>query len=389
MKNTLIFTILLLLLANFIIAQKPQVILGIAKENKTIEYYENQYDLWDVVTQKDPKNGFAWRQKYLAKRAFLQKTKPEVWKNNKPAIYAELDIIIQKAKKYIDHTFEYYFIKSNNTSGKESVEYSQKAYELDPERTETYGWLFVDAVANFKNAKAQEIGHKMLANNIYSHANLIWNLNALNSMEKDAVFIGNGDMDILPKWVLQYGDYKRNDILVVSVWRMINDEKYYNRIINEVGMTQPNKTQKDFQNAAEYVEYLMLELLKNGKRKTYMTSGSNVKFFNKYDIADKMYQVGTVMVYSENRFDNNRVLRENLKNYYMDHILQNYQMHPEDEIIDTHMHLIYLASIMNAMEYYEKNKMESQVEYYRKLIKAIAAKSGRENEILGWYTPKS
>ena len=368
-------------------AQKPQVILGIAKENKTVDYYEKQYNLWQKETKEDPENGFAWRQMYLAKRAYLQKTKSEVWRNNKPRIYKELDAIIAKARPFIDNTFEYYFIKAQNSSGKISLENSKKAYSLDSDRPEIYGWLFVDAVGSFQSEKAKELGSKMIHHNIYSNANLLWNLNSLNSMEKDAIFIGNGDQDILPKWVLQYGDNQRNDVLVISIWNMVNDKKYKQTVLNKIGMNEPPKGSDDFSNASDYVDYLTLALLKNGKRKAYMSSGSNVQFFKKHGIADNMYLVGNVVVYAENRFDNNKVLRANLKKYHLNHLIQNYQVHPEDGIIDTYMHLTYLPGIMNALEYYEKNKMTEEVEYYRKIIKAIASDSGKEKEVLSWYTP--
>ena len=263
------------------------------------------------------------------------------------------------------------------------------AYELDPDRNETHGWLFVDVVMNFKHKKAKKIGARLLKNNLYSNANLIWNLNSLNTMEKNSIFIGNGDLDIIPKWALQYGNGVREDILVISRWSMANDESYRDSIFHKIGMNKLEKSIEDFTSPTEYVDYLTLHMLKNRKRKAYMTCGGDMNFFEKSGIADKIYLVGTTYVYSENRFDNNRVLRENLDQYQLDHLIKNFQKHPEDQMINTHMHLSYLPGIMNVLEYYEKNNLAEKALYFEKVFKTIAAQSGKEKEVLGWYTPGS
>ena len=385
-----IFSLLFLLIfSTILLSQKPQEILGIAKEDKSTAYYKEQFKLWSDKTQKKPTNGYAWRQKYLAQRAFLQKSYPEEWQNEQHKIYNKLDKIIKEAKPHIDQTFEYYFIKSQNCTGEESVKFSQMAYDIDPSRKETYGWLFVNAVIQSNEDKADELGKRMVANNIYSNANLLWNLNSLNTMTENSIFIGDGDLDILPKWVLQHGDDQRKDILVISKWNMVNDDKYRKSIYEKIGVREPVKKISDFVSPTEYAEYLTLTLLRNGKRKAYMSCGTDVKLFEKNGISNKMYLVGTAYVYSENRFDNKRVLRENLNKYQLDHLLKNYQNHPEDKMIDTYMHLSYLPAVLNALEFYHKNKMREEITYYEKILKMVASKSGREAEVLGWYNPKS
>ncbi|MDG2450924.1 MAG: hypothetical protein P8M34_14845 [Saprospiraceae bacterium] len=387
--KSLLIVLSLLLFSLPFSAQKPQKILGIAKEDKSLEYYLEQKELWEKEIKKDPENGNAWRQKYSAQRAFLQKSYPNLWQNDQAQIFSQLNEIIVDAKEYIDGSFEFYFIKSLNSTGKESIKYSKMAYELDPDRNETHGWLFVDVVMNFKHKKAKKIGARLLKNNLYSNANLIWNLNSLNTMEKNSIFIGNGDLDIIPKWALQYGNGVREDILVISRWSMANDESYRDSIFHKIGMNKLEKSIEDFTSPTEYVDYLTLHMLKNRKRKAYMTCGGDMNFFEKSGIADKIYLVGTTYVYSENRFDNNRVLRENLDQYQLDHLIKNFQKHPEDQMINTHMHLSYLPGIMNVLEYYEKNNLAEKALYFEKVFKTIAAQSGKEKEVLGWYTPGS
>ncbi len=90
--------------------------------------------------------------------------------------------IIAQSKKHIGNSFEYYLMEAMITSTKKSIEYTKMAYEIDPERIETYGWLLVYHVTRFEESEAQEIARKMLKHNIYSNANLKWNYSRIRIM---------------------------------------------------------------------------------------------------------------------------------------------------------------------------------------------------------------
>ena len=103
---------------NNIKAQEAQEILGIAKEVKSVDYYEQQSDLWEAKTNNNPKDAYAWLQYYKAERAFQQKSNPQLWASDQTAIFKKLNLIIGRAKQHVGDSFEYYLMLSANTVNK-------------------------------------------------------------------------------------------------------------------------------------------------------------------------------------------------------------------------------------------------------------------------------
>ena len=116
------------------------------------------------------------------------------------------------SKKQIDGTFEYYVMESMTCRGSKSAQFSQKAFEIDPNRSETHEGLLIHYITTFESEKAKSVATRMLANNHFSNSNLKWNYNSLQTAEINGVLITHGDLDAIPKWVLQYGNdkYVRN-----------------------------------------------------------------------------------------------------------------------------------------------------------------------------------
>ncbi len=367
-------------------AQKPQKIRGIAKEDKSIAYYQTQSSLWKQLTVEDPSNAEAWLQYYLAERARKQLQSQDQWLNQKATFYQELASIISQAQKYIPNTFEIYYLNGLNSEGDETLEAFQKAYAVDPNRTEVYGWLLVRYAFEFQEQKLAELAAKMLEHNSYSNANLYWNYNALQSVEKNAVILSNGDMDGIPKWVLQYGKNIRPDVLVVNKWMLSGDTEYRSRIWQLLKMDPPSKQRSDFHNHTAYTDYLAAALLKGSQRPAYISSGTPKAFFRQHNLEEEMYLVGNVLKYSNTDFDNTAALIRNVEtNYFLDYLIRDFQNHPEQEVVKKQMNLTYLPGLVHLKKHYQKTRNSEKVKYFDKLIYKIAADSGRKEEVLGWF----
>ena len=366
-------------------AQKPQKILGIAKENKPLSFYEEQSTLWCEILEADAKNAEAWHYYYKAQRSILQLQNP-AWPNDKATFYGQLAKILDRAQSSIGNTFEYHYLRGLNSEGADAIKSLQQAYTIDPDRPEVYGWLFTHHVPLFDEAQCRELAEKMLARDAYSNANLKWNYNALQTVEPNGIFIAIGDMDAIPKWVLQYGAQIRPDVLVVSKWFMASDDNYREKILAQIGMDALSKTAKAFANTSEYADYLVVQLLQNGKRPAYISSGTPREFFRETGLADRMYLVGNALKYAAQPFDNTSVLRENVEEkYYLEHLELNFQHHSEDQKVQTQMHLTYLPCLAHLRKYYREAGESVQETHYDRLIQQIAAASGREKEVLSWF----
>ena len=366
-------------------AQKPQKILGIAKEDKTISYYQQQAKLWQQLTQKDPKNAEAWHYYYKAERSKAQLQNPK-WVNDQEGFYAKLQPILQKAKKHIGNSFEYHYIQGMNAKGDRSIQAFTKAYEIDPDRSEVYGWLFTHYFPLFKEKQLKDLAKRMLKANIYSNANLKWNYNALQSAQANAVFISNGDMDGLPKLVLQYGQGVRKDILTVSKWFLAQFEDYRATVFKKLGIPKPSKKQTQFQSLSDYADYLAAYILKTSKRPAYISAGTPIQFFRDQGIKDNIYLVGNALKYAQKDFDNTAIIKQNIEEkYFLEYLLNNFQQHPEDEIVKTQMNLTYLPAFVHMKKHYQKKKKTQKVDFYNRLIERIASESGRKEEVLKWF----
>lgn len=368
-------------------AQKPQVILGIAKENKSVDYYQEQSNLWKKETTKKPNNAFAWWQYYKAQKAYFQLTQPQTWLNNQKEIFRQLNPIVAGAKKNVGNSFEYYLLEAvNNRWDPNSIDYLKKAYQIDPDRKEVHESLLIYYVRNFKKKEAAEVAQKMLENNYYSNASLMWNYNALQTVAPNSVFITNGDMDTIPKWVLQAAKGIRKDVLIISKWSMATLENYRKEMFKKIGMKPYDKKESDFSTAAEYVDHLVAYIMKNSPKPTYTGCGTSKKYFREMNMEENIYLVGTTFVFSKKNFDNFAVTKESFENKYrLEYLLDNFQTHEEDAVVKSHMNLTYLPGLIKMKHHFEKENNTKKANYYNALIEIIAKESGREEQVKSWF----
>jgi len=273
-----------------------------------------------------------------------------------------------------------------NSKNEDAIDAFKKAYAIDPDRSEVYGWLFTYYIPRFNEKECTDLSKKMLSCNTYSDANLKWNYNALVSIEKNGLLISNGDMDGLPKWVLQYGSGIRKDVLVINKPLLAYLQEYREKVYQKLSLSKPAKKESDFENISEYADYLVVDLLNRVKRPVYMSSGTSLQFFKDNQLEDNMFLIGNVLKYSTTSFDNIPLIKENIENkYYLEYLLQNFQEHQEDQMVKSRMNLTYLPAFMLLKKHYLSTKNEEKHEYISQLIDKIATDSGKKEEVLNWF----
>jgi hypothetical protein len=385
-KYSALLCLLFLFFSTSIFAQRPQKILGPAKEDKSINYYKEQSQLWQKVIKKEPKNGDAWVNYYKAERALLQLSEPKLFTNHPSTFYQRLQPILSKAKAKIQNTFDYHYIRGLNSDGDQAIQALQKAYSIDPDRSEIYGWLLVHYVPRLEQSQVNDLCQRMLKANIYSNANLTWNYNALQSIEKNGIIISNGDMDGMPKWVLQYGDNVRPDVLCLSKWLLAQYDDYRKDAMQKAGINRLAKKASDFETMSGYADYLAAAFLKQSKRPAYISAGTPIQFFRDHGIEDQIYLVGNALKYSETAFDNTEFIKKNVEEkYFLEYLFNNFQKHSEDEVVKGQMNLTYLPAFIHLKKHYQKLNKSKEVAHYDQLIQHIATESGRKEEVLNWF----
>ncbi len=368
-------------------AQKAQEIRGVATEKFPLSYYQEQSKLWQQEIAKKPSNSYAYWQWYKAERSFLIKESKGAWPDNKKEVYGKLKPIVAAAKKQVGDSFDYNFMVHANAieKGETTKEYLLKAYKADPDRYECYDNMMIHYVTNFDSKGTKEIAERMLKHNVFSNANLKWNYNALQTVEKNGIFISQGDMDGLPRWALQYGAGIRRDVTVISKWLLSIDE-YRKTVFLRFQIPPFGKKAEDFDGQTAYVDALAVHLMKNAKQKSYMGCGTPMSFFEKHNLKKDMYLVGTAFAYSKSGLDNMNLTKQNFEEKYdLEYLFNNFQTHHEDEMVKTWMNITYIPGLMKMKKHYEDLNEEAKVNYYSKLIERIAEESGRKEEIMSWY----
>lgn len=369
-----------------LLAQKPQKILGIAQEDKTPDYYRTQSSLWQQLLETNPQNKEAWTNYYRAERARLQLERPELWPGQKEAFFEILAPIVDRAESNIPNSFEYYLLKGMNSNEPESSTAFLKAYEIDPEREIIYGKLLVHYAFKMDEEALTEVSKRTLKANTYSNSCLMWNYNALYSIEENGLIVTNGDMDSMPKWVLQYGQGIRKDVLVANRWMLALDDGYRQKIFSLADLPIPEKDRSAFERTEDYVDYLTKEILVKSDRPAYMSTGTGIEFFRQYNLENYMYVVGNAIKYSEADFNNTRVIRDNFESkFYMEYLLQDFQSHPQSEVVKTRMNLTYLPGLFHLRDHYDQLELKEKSDRCSLFIDRIATDSGRKEQVLSWF----
>ena len=234
--------------------------------------------------------------------------------------------------------------------------------------------------------KSTEISKRMLASNYYSNALYKWNFNALETAEKDGVFITQGDNDSMPRWILQYGRGVRKDVSVVNVWMLNMDKGYRERIFTQLELPPMENRRSDFNGDVDYVDAIMIHILKNSKKPAYVNCGIDVNIFKEAGISDRMYLVGTAFRYSETKIDNLALLKKNFEhNYDLEYLYNEFQVHSEDEHVRQQINLTYIPGIMKLGNHYSLAGDKQKSDYYYGLFDHLAEMSGRQEQINSWY----
>lgn len=370
-------------------AQQAKEILGIANEQKGLEYYKTQSELWKEKLANNPKDKKAWVNYYKAKRAVYQKENYSFWVENRAEVFKKLDPILENLHKNLPNSFEYYWLKSTNTiNKKEAFKLASKAYSISPERKETYEELLIYYITKWQTEKAAVIANKILSSNLYANALYQWNLNSLNVANPESIIITHGDLDTLPKWVLQTAGSIRNDVLIINEWLMVDSDEYRKGVFLKLNINPFYKSVSGFKDKEVYKNKLLSYIIEQvGKtRAIHFDCGTDIKLFEELQIKEKMYLTGVSFTYSDEVIDNLILTKHNFEEVlYLDYLFSDFQNHPQSDMVKKTLNISYIPGLMKLKKHYTATNNQKMVKKCDALITKILDDSGRKQEILSWY----
>ncbi len=347
---------------------KAQKVYSIVKSKQSVEWYTQQAKLWGDILDKEPKNSDAWLNFYTANRMAKILGQP----------IADLNAIVDQMEQLIPDSYEFNLIKYwHGGNNLELFPYLKKAYEIDPNRPETYSDFITYYELKRNQEKVKEFAQKWFESNEISPNIMAWNYNVLMSLDPNAIILTAGDNDTYPLWIWQYVHNIRPDVTVMNTSLAI-DNNYRNALLNEIGIESFNNgldVLKDFQKFNIQLAQHLVD--KAVDKPVYL--GVSTPTFLRSAFEESLYVVGLALKHTDQRIDNVAILKNNYENHFLtDYLKADTQFDISAGIVD-HMNLNYIPAFTILYDHYEASGEDKKSADVRQLALRIAQKGGRED----------
>ncbi|MDP4686310.1 MAG: hypothetical protein NWS53_05395, partial [Salibacteraceae bacterium] len=284
-------------------------------------------------------------------------------------------------EKAIPNSFEYHYICYWNDGFRKSEEnfpHLQKAYEIAPNRYETYDDFFSYYLVRDDHGKLKELAEKWMKSNDISAGIYAWNYNMLISCEPNAILITHGDNDTYPALILQLAKNIRPDIVVMNNSLLLVDD-YRNAHFAKAGIKSMNADFSTFKSYEELNTALFGHIIENyGERPLYFGMGFNTDEFTL--LKDKVFNVGMAWKYSEEKFDNIAVIKKNFEKYYLLDYLKYSFSNDNSQGVVTHMNANYLVAMLTLYNHYIESE-DPKAEELKTMINHIAEANNMQDQV--------
>lgn len=197
---------------------EPEEQISFAQEDRPLEYYATQADLWWNELQKDLKNEKSWYNYYRANRN-AQGTAN--WSTDfvkeGPNLMLGEDIV-KIMGEHIHDSFTYNFVRGSTAAvypgeGK----YLLKAYQMNPDFPGLLATVVTYATSTHNLALRQEANKKWFKKREFPISLINHAYNTLQSVAENGILLTQHDNDTYPVWMLQDAKNMRTDILVINI----------------------------------------------------------------------------------------------------------------------------------------------------------------------------
>ncbi len=272
-------------------------IVGIVVEEHEAEWYHQQYEGWRKQTLQDPKDELAWMNCYRAKGYEIMYT-PDY-----PSADSVKSVLLEEMKRCIPGTYTYYACSymGPGMGQQESYDAGWNAFRLMPKKKTFYDydtWLcFLKLVGDKQHYPA--FAKEYVKSGIYSKELITFSMNELDCMEEGGIYVGNGDVTVIPKWLIQDGLGKHRDKLVLTYSFFFNDG-YCQQLYDELGIGEvpPMPELEYYEDYDIYIQKVINEVAVRTGRKLYMSKFNASNCYLTWDKQDALYDIGLLYVCS-------------------------------------------------------------------------------------------
>lgn len=363
--------------------QELQKVYRIVYVQKPNDWYIEQAKLWKKEIEKDRKNPEAWYNYYNAVRyARYQETIDTKEKQDR------LKQIIEKMEEAIPGTYVYYLLKFWNNYSLTDISLLEKAYELKPEKPDTYYGFISHYEYTGDKAKLKEFLTKLYKSEDIAPILLNYNYNVLMSIEKNGILFTNGDNDTYPVWILQHVKKVRPDVTILNVHLIQAGKKYLERKLEAKGITIHYDSLPAYHNE-NFVPELCKYIAQNySEIPVYFA----LTVYENYTepLKSDLYVVGLASQYNLNRMDNLALLKKNLEmNFRLDYL--EYNWYGEKYLANSFhfLNMNYVVPMLMLAEHYKQAANPDKAERWKQTALNLAKKAGKKDQIKTYIQKKN
>ena len=378
-----------------LVAQQKERVLPVITTGKDYTWYAQQYELWDKEVKQHPKSEDAWRNLFTAE-FYLNN-----WFTEERPPLDSVTVVLQRMEKAIPGSFTYnYCVYKNYMDG--TSEHAERALQLMPRDADlitvdcllAYLWRTgADADKGRRGAQFTACAKKLYEGHYYPEYALLYNDNQLLGLPENAIFLGNGDLEVLPKIVLQRAmNLHQGKTVVPSVF--LYDERFRDSLCSQLRI-QPfrvNGESVDF----DHFPFYFLDFIKYVSDETGrpIYFGPSVKYLEYFVVEEQLellksclYSEGLVQKYSPEPYDNTEASLRAIERYKLDFFTDpNYT--PKDEWEGSkNMQLHYVELLYPYIQVYKDLGNMERAEWLRRTLRASITNTNLDEDAKNYYLP--
>lgn len=344
MKTTkLILAVLLVLQTGVVFAQKAEPIQHFVREDRDSAWYATQVKAWEREVRREPESETAWLNLFAATRYSCMSNGED---------YSPLVGLLERMRRHIPGSFTFHYCRARSwTAPEKEREDMEKCLELEPDNVEAYDTYIGYLWRTGQFGRMYEVGRRYFDSGWFSPNLLQYAYNQLAGLPDGAIFIGNGDSELIPKIVLQGGKDVHRDKVIVPL-SFLNSPAYVDSLCGQLGIEFPDVPERpaDWNAAADSVVRYLIE--KSG-RPVYFAPTIGSKRLEAF--SENLYSEGLVLRYSATPYDNLAVMKRNVEQrYLLDYLRMNFV--PQKEWNSAgYLQLNYVVALQPLLRFYRES----------------------------------
>lgn len=320
-------------------AQTAEAVRGIVVAERDSAWYAVQARAWERETRRRPHDEKAWRNLFEAVRYRDMLTGEN---------YARTADVLKRMEREIPGSWTFHFCRYRSqlhpTEARADME---RCIALEPGNVEAFDTYLCHYWMEGRTDSARSVGRRYFESGCYSPALLQYSYNQLAGMPDGAIFIGNGDAELIPKIVLQGGCRVHMDKVIVPL-SFLALPTYVESLCGELGIDVPALS--DSLSHEARTEAFVRHLIARSGRAVYFAPSVDAGLLRPF--ADRLYSEGLVLRYSDAPYDNMAVMKRNVEQRYLtDYLLMSFAPQPEWSAAAL-MQLNYAAALQPLLRFY-------------------------------------